>query len=65
MNLEKNLIKIKRNMKIIKVLRSAWWDLFPMVSFLAIAIMEEKGFWIGGVSLIIWAFTLAIRHLLK
>jgi hypothetical protein len=52
-------------MKLIKVLKSKWWDLFPAASFLAIAVLEGKGFWIGGVSLIVWLFTLAVRNWVK
>lgn len=52
-------------MKLIKVFKSKWWDLFPVLSFLLIAILEGKGFWIGGVSLIVWLFSLTIRHLVK
>lgn len=52
-------------MKIIKLFKSKAWDLFPIVPFFLIAILEGKGFWIGGVSLIIWLFSLYIRHLVK
>jgi hypothetical protein len=49
---------------LLKVFKSPWWDLFPVVPFFAIA-LEGKGFWIGGVSLIVWLFSMALRHLVK
>lgn len=52
-------------MKFLKVIKSKWWDLFPAISFFAIASLEGKGFWIGGISLIWWLFIIAIRHLVK
>lgn len=51
--------------KLIKVFKSGWWDLFPAVPFILIAALEGKGFWIGGVSLIIWLFSMAVRHMTK
>ena len=50
-------------MKMIKVLKSKWWDLFPAGVFLIVAVAEGAAFWLAGVGLIIWLFTLAIRHL--
>ena len=52
-------------MKFLKVVQSKWWDLFPVLSFFAVAALEGRGFWIGGVSLIWWLFILAIRYLVK
>lgn len=52
-------------MKLLKVLKSKWWDLFPIVPFFLIAVLEGKGYWIAGISLIVWLFSLAIRHLVK
>ena len=52
-------------MKLLKVLRSKWWDLFPIVPFAIIAIAEGGAFWVGGVSLIIWGFSLVARYLIK
>ncbi len=52
-------------MKFLKVLQSKWWDAFPAVAFLAIAGMEGKGYWIGGVALIWWGFVMAVRYLVK
>ena len=52
-------------MKMVKVFKSKLWDLFPVVPFILIAVLEGKGYWIGGVSLIIWLYSLALRHLVK
>ena len=48
-------------MKLVKLLKSKWWDLMPAASFLIIAAAEGKAFWIGGISLIVWLFTVAVR----
>ena len=52
-------------MKLLKVLRSKWWDTFPLAIMLSVALLEGAGFWLGGVGLIIWIFILSIRHLVK
>jgi len=52
-------------MKLLKVLRSKYWDFFPVVSFFIIAAAEGKAFWVGGISLIIWLFTIIARNLIK
>jgi len=59
------ITNIKMKMKILKILRSKWFDLYPVAAFFAIAAMEGTGFWIGGISLIIWLFALAVRYLVK
>jgi len=51
--------------KIIKFLRTNWWDLFPLVIFIIVAIGEGTLYWVAGISTIIWAFTLIVRHLMK
>jgi len=52
-------------MKFLKVMKSKWWDLYPIVAFFAIASLEGNGYWIGGVSLVWWLFVLAIRYFVK
>lgn len=52
-------------MKFLKVMQSKWWDAFPAVAFVAIAGLEGKGYWIGGVALIWWAWCMAVRYLVK
>ena len=58
--------KKKINMKkVIKVFKSKYWDLFPALAFIVIAGLEGTGYWIGGISVIIWLFSMAVRHLVK
>lgn len=48
--------------KVLKTFKSPWWDLAPCIPFLMIAGLEGKGYWIGGVSLVFWLFSMALRH---
>jgi hypothetical protein len=50
---------------LLKVFKSAWWDLVPAVAFFAIAAAEGKAYWLGGVMTIVWLFSMALRHLVK
>ena len=50
---------------LLKVFKSPWWDLFPAACFLVIAGAEGKAYWVGGVALIVWLFSLAIRNFTK
>jgi len=52
-------------MKLVKLFKSAWWDLAPVPAFFAIAVAEGKAYWVGGVMLIIWLFSMAVRHFTK
>lgn len=51
--------------KLLKVVKSKYWDLAPCVPFVLIAGLEGKGYWIGGVSLVLWLFSMALRHMVK
>lgn len=52
-------------LKLVKVFKSKWWDLFPVVPFFIIAAAEGNTYWVAGVSLILWLFSLTIRHFVK
>ena len=50
---------------LLRIVKSKWWDLAPVPAFVLIALLEGKGYWIGGVMTIVWLFSLALRHLVK
>jgi len=50
---------------LLKVFKSAWWDLAPAAAFIVIAGAEGKAYWLGGVMAIVWLFSMAVRHLVK
>ena len=52
-------------MQMVKLFKSKYWDLFPVVPFFIIAAAEGAAYWVGGVSMIIWLFSLVIRYLVK
>ena len=50
---------------LIKVFKSKWWDFVPVPAFLAIAVLEGSGYWIGGIMTIVWLFSMVMRHMVK
>lgn len=50
-------------MKVIKVLKSKWWDIFPVGVFFIVAVAGGAAFWLAGVAAIVWLFTLAVRYM--
>jgi hypothetical protein len=52
-------------MNLVKIFKSAWWDLAPVPAFFVIAASEGSAYWVGGVMVIVWLFSMALRHLIK
>jgi hypothetical protein len=49
--------------KLLKIVKSPWFDLLPAAAFIVIAGAEGKAYWLGGVMAIVWLFAMALRHL--
>ena len=50
-------------MKLIKVLKSKWWDvLYPLGVFLVVAVAEGGAYWVAGVGAVVWLFTAAVKY---
>jgi len=50
---------------LVKILRSKYWDLFPLLIFIIVASLEGPGFWICGTATIVWVFTFLARYIMK
>ena len=50
---------------LLKIFKSPWWDLAPVLVFILVAVLEGAGYWIAGLSSIVWLFSIAIRHFVE
>ncbi len=51
--------------RIVKILRSKWIDLIPIVLLGAIAMLKGVGYVTAGIGVVFWCFVYLTRHLIK
>jgi len=54
-----------KKIDLVRISKNKYFDLFPAGIFIIVAVLEGLGFWIAGVSAIVWLFMMALRHLIK
>jgi hypothetical protein len=50
-------------MKLVKILKSPYWDLLPFAVLILVTITEGKTYPVAGVAAIMWLFIVAVRYL--
>jgi len=51
-------------MKLLNILRSPYWDLFPFVVLVLVVITEGRAYPAAGIGAVVWLFIVATRYLI-